>query len=117
MQTLSKGYKKPQNPDTGDVVFPALEANWQLVNDHNHDGVTSQLLAATLQSITGAWTNVGNGTYSKLITVPTGFNYDQCQIDFRLATGEFVYPSITRVSTTQYTLFTNNQQNYIAIYR
>lgn len=117
MITLSKGYKKPQNPDTGDIVFPALEQNWQQVNDHNHDGSNSQFLAVVLQSITGAWTAVANGTSSKLITLPTGLTYDNCQIQFRLATGEFVYPSIARVSSTTYTIYTNNPQNYVAVYR
>jgi hypothetical protein len=45
MLTLSYGFKKPQVPDQGGVVFPALEANWQQVNDHNHDGVNSALIA------------------------------------------------------------------------
>lgn len=120
MITLSYGYKKPQNPDTGDIVFPDLEDNWQQVNDHTHDGVDSALLAVQLQTISASgWTAIPAqpGTSSKLITVPTGFNYDECQIDFRLATGEMIYPSIARVSATQYTIYTNSVQAFVAIYR
>ena len=45
MQTLTYGFKKPQVTDKGPVVFPALEANWQQVNDHNHDGANSALIS------------------------------------------------------------------------
>lgn len=55
MQTLTYGFKKPQVTDKGAIVFPALEANWQQVNDHNHDGVNSALISASniLPSQTG----------------------------------------------------------------
>lgn len=55
MQTLTYGFKKPQVTDQGSIVFPALESNWQQVNDHNHDGVNSALLSpnSVLPSQTG----------------------------------------------------------------
>ena len=38
ISNLSKGYLKPGNPTTGDLWFPAMETNIQLMNDHVHDG-------------------------------------------------------------------------------
>ena len=55
-------------------MFPALEANWQRVNDHNHDGINSALLSseANLPSQTG---NSGkflttNGTAASWGSIP-----------------------------------------------
>jgi hypothetical protein len=41
MNILSFGFNQPELTDQGYIVFPALEANWQKVNDHNHDGLNS----------------------------------------------------------------------------
>ena len=42
--TLSNGYIKPEDGDTGAVWFDALEDNIQRVNDHNHDGSNSEIV-------------------------------------------------------------------------
>lgn len=52
MDVLSYGYKKPQDGDTGDVFFPAIEDNIQRVNDHTHDGVNSAFIASQSPSAT-----------------------------------------------------------------
>lgn len=81
MLTLSKGFKKPQTGDKGSVFFPALETNWQQVNDHTHNGTNSQLLgpaAVTAESQTlgaGSWVSVGGGVYRQLVTMPAGLTY------------------------------------------
>ena len=121
MQTLSMGFFKPQNGDTGDVFFPDLSSNFQQLNDHTHNGTNSQLLASTTQTITsGAWSAaaIGGGLYQQTVSMPAGFNYGQCQIWFQLSTGEYVYPSVTKVSSTSYTVYTNdNTLTYVAFYR
>lgn len=120
MLTLSKTYKKPQNPDTGDVWFPAMETNIQLLNDHNHDGVTSQFLASTSQSIVAAsWLVFGaGGLYRQLLTVPVGMSYDSCEIWVLRSSGERVYATLERVSSTTFYLYTNdNTMNYTVLYR
>lgn len=121
MQTLSYGYKKPVNPDTGDIVFPALEQDIQQLNDHNHDGVTSAPLASTSQNILpGAWAAapIGGGLYRQLVTMPGTLQYDNVDIWFRLSSGEFVYPSIERASANTYYIYTNdNTLTYVARYR
>lgn len=121
MITLSKGYKKPQNPDTGDIFFPALETDIQMLNDHNHDGVTSQPLATLSQSILHAnWvaSPAGGGLYRQLLTVPTGLSYDTCDIWVLRSTGERVYAGMSRVSSTTFYLHTNdNTLDYTVQYR
>lgn len=121
MNTLSYGYLQPTNPDTGDIFFPAIASDIAQLNNHNHDGVTSAPLATQTQTIASAnWTSapIGGGLYQQTITVPTGLSYDSCQIWFKLSTGQYVFPSVSRVSSTQYILFTNdNTQTYSAFYR
>lgn len=119
ISTLSKGYLKPSNPTTGDAWFPALETDIQLMNDHVHDGVTGAITPAVSVAILAAsWAAFGSdGLYSQTITMPAGRSYDTSQISFRLSTGEFVFPSIDRVSSSQYTIYTNdNSKAYLAIY-
>ena len=111
MQTLSKGYKKPDPGDTGDIVFPAIQGDIQQLNDHDHDGVTSELLFTTTQNILAAnWVSapVGGGLFRQLVTLPVGFLYDAIEMSFRLSSGEFVYPSIERVSASTYYIYCND---------
>lgn len=122
--TLSHGVYKPATPDTGDVWFPAMANNMQILNDHTHNGVDSSLMIGLFtQSILSAnWGAAVNGTYTQTITLPivntVQLLYDSLQIEFRLSTGEIIYPSITRVSSTSYSVSTNdNTQTYTAFYR
>lgn len=109
MNTLSYGYKKPANPDTGDVWFPAMAGNIQQLNDHTHDGVTSAPLTTTTQDALAAnWVATANGTYRQLMTVPTGLQYDTADIWVRRSTGEVAYPTMERVSSTTFYLYTND---------
>lgn len=121
MIVLSYGYEKPQNTDTGDIVFPALERNWQRVNDHTHDGINSAPLSSTSQTIYDFfWTlaPIGGGVYRQLVTIPSPYDYDTADIWFRLSTGEFVYPSIERVSANSFYIYTNDPTlEYTAYYR
>lgn len=108
--TLSKGYKKPSAPAYGDTVFPAMEENIQLMNDHTHNGTNGALIANTAQSVSSAdWgSDLGGGTYRQLLTVPTGFAYDTARMQVRRSTGEAVFPTIERASSTTFYLYTNN---------
>lgn len=121
MQTLSYGYKKPSNPDTGDQFFPAMEQNIQRMNDHNHDGSNSAPLTTVSQQIlAAAWlaAPVGGGVNRQLVTIPDPFDYDVCTILFKLSSGEYVYPSVERVSNKTYYIYTNTPAlTYTAFYR
>lgn len=121
MITLSKGYFKPQNPDTGDVWFPAEEANIQRLNDHNHDGANSQFLSTVSQSILSAgWTAApqGGGLFRQTLTVPSGMTYDTCDVWVLRSTGERAYATMERISSTTFFLYTNDSSlNYTVQYR
>jgi len=115
MQTLTYGLKKPQTGDLGPEVFPALEANITQLDAHNHDGANSPLLnpkniLGTTQSILAAsWVSTGSaGEYRQLVTVPTGFLFDRVQISFRTSAGSYVYPTVEKVSSTTYYVYTND---------
>lgn len=118
--TLSKGYIKPANPDTGDIFWGALATNIQLSNDHIHDGTLGAVLPTVTQTIaSGSWVAVSGqtGTYSQTVTVPTQFSYDSVEVSFRLSNGTKIYPSVTRVSSSQYIVYSNdNSQNFVAVY-
>lgn len=121
MTTLTYGYLLPGNPDTGDLVFPALQQDIQQLNDHDHDGANSAPLAVFTASIPSAnWVAapIGGGSYRQLITVPDGLEYDNVDLWFRLSSGEFVYPSVERVSGTTFYVYTNNNSlTYVVLCR
>ncbi len=122
MIVLSYGYKKPSNPDTGDAFFPAMEWNVQLMNDHNHDGVNSAPLGSrTIDIPKENWvldTDIGGGIYNQEVTLPAGVDYDVIQMWFKISTGQFVYPSVDRVSASKFKIYTNdNSLDYVAYFR
>lgn len=122
METIAYGYKRPQNSiDSGDIFFPAWEFNITRLASHNHDGVNSAPLGAANQTISAAnWvaSPIGGGLYEQEITLPSPFQYDTCQLWFKLSTGEYVYPSITRTGAQKFKVFTNdNSLEYVAYYR
>lgn len=118
--TLSNGYILPANPDTGDTFWANLATDIQLMNNHVHDGVTGNVLPVVTQTISAAsWAAVSGqaGTYSQVVTVPTQFSFDSVNIAFKLSNGTQVYPTVTRVSSSQFTVFMNdNSQNLVAVY-
>ena len=123
MLTLTYGLKLPQTNDKGPIVFPAMEGNITQLDAHNHDGANSSLLSAssivadveTLLAVN--WVSLGNGMYRQLVTVSAGHNFDTVTINFRLPDGSYVYPTVERVNTTSYYVYTNdNTVAYTAVY-
>jgi hypothetical protein len=116
MQTLSRGYKKPDTGDRGSVFFPALESNIVRVNSHSHDGVNSELLSASLiqkglQTIlnTNWGADLGGSTYVQTVTLPTGWVFDNAVMSFYISgTGVRIWPSIVKLTTTTYSVEVND---------
>jgi hypothetical protein len=117
--TLSKGYQKPQTNDSGAEWFPALEDDIQRLNDHNHDGVNSELLTAAssvavVQDVlAAAWTAFATDTYRQLVTLPIlalplSLSFDTCAIQFRTAAGAIIYPTVEKVTSTSYYVYIND---------
>lgn len=125
MQTLSYGFKNPDNGDKGSVWFPALNFNIVQLNNHTHDGATSAFItAANIQSGTvsvpsGSWTVTGTGKYQQDVTVPSGFTMDTSSMQVRLAsTGHYIYPTIEKLTTSTFRIYTlDNTLTYTAVFR
>lgn len=124
MQTLSYGYKQPENNDRGSVWFPAINANITQLNAHSHNGTDSALIgAANIQQgavtiLAASWTSDGTGRYKQTVTVPTGFDMDDFTITVRISGSHIIYPSIERLSSTSFRIYTlDNTLTYIATFR
>lgn len=78
--TLSYGYKKPADGETGATFYPDLNTNAQLANDHVHDGVTGTRLNSSTSQKTytilsaANWVSAGNGLYYQYISYVGDFN-------------------------------------------
>ena len=125
MLTLSHGYKKPETGDRGSVWFPALEDDIQRLNDHDHDGINSELIPAssinkydqTLSFID--WVSDGGGTYSQVVTTPAGIvDINDYFIKFyNAANGHQLHLSWERLTATTYTVRINDSSlNVVALY-
>ena len=123
--TLSYGYVKPVSGDKGTAgFFTPMANNIQLLNDHTHNGVdsaslTAQALVGVPQNILAAnWVSTTPiGFYRQLVTIPAGFDYDLVGITFRLSTGEYITPTVERVSDTTYYVYTiDNSLTFVAVY-
>ena len=111
MLTLSKGYKKPENGDTFDKVFPALSGDIQLLNDHTHDGTLGAVTQAkTLAVSAGAWTESPalSGNYYQDKDLGASYPVDTTQIQVRSSAGEQLYLKIEKTSSTVIRLWTND---------
>lgn len=122
--TLSYGFIQPENGDKGSTWFPALNDNISQLNDHVHDGVTSALIPSTsiingaVAILPAAWVLDVTGRYKQDVTVPAGYNMSDFSITFYLSTGEILVPSITKLSSTTFRIFTcDNTLSFVAVFR
>jgi hypothetical protein len=123
MLTLSFGFKKPESNDKGDVVFPALEANIQQLNDHTHNGTDSaKITSSSITTVTqvlasGSWVPTTNDRYRQTVTLPASVTFDTTGIGCRLSNGDLFYPTIEKISVSQFYLYINdNTQNVTVLY-
>lgn len=119
MIILSKGYKKPQTGDFGDVWFPGLEDNIDLGNSHDHDGVDGEkiqainLVASTTTVLAASFADQGDGYYRATVTVPGGGLVDNFVIAVKdPTTKEPISLKMEKLNSTQFYLFTNFVQNF-----
>jgi hypothetical protein len=122
MITLSFGFKKPETNDKGDIVFPALEDNIQQLNDHNHNGTNSSKIDSSAITplsetiLAAGWVATTNG-FRQLVNLPASLAYDTTGFDCRLTSGDIFYPTIEKISASQFYIYINdNTQNVTIIY-
>jgi hypothetical protein len=123
MQTLSYGFKKPQSGDLGSVYFPALENNFQQLNDHDHDGTdsaklpTSSLTAQTGSILAASWVSLGGGNYRQLVTLAGTLQYDNVVASFRnSSTGDYLNLTVEKASATTYYVYINDNSVSLTAY-
>lgn len=123
--TLTYGQKIPEAGERGVPLYEIIEDNFTRLDGHNHDGINSPLLTAqafvgVVQTILAAgWATYGGpiGHYRQLVTMAPGFLFNTTKIAFRTSDGEYVVPTVERVSNTTYYIYTtDNTQDLTAIY-
>lgn len=117
MQTLSKGYQKPQTGDKSTGVsgwMPAVEANAQLSNDHEHNGVdgfpikSSNLSGQTVSVLIAAFVDQGDGVFRATVSSPGAVNVSALQATMRdPTTKEVIYGKIAKASATSVYIYLN----------
>ncbi len=127
MLTLTYQLKQMEDLDPSDTWFDAISSNFEQLDAHDHDGVTSaplSFLAGTVetQAISSvAWVLVSGGRYRQLVTLPSigsvPLEYDDVVMEVRDSAGTRVYPGIEKVSDTTFYLYTtDNTADYSVIY-
>jgi len=123
--TLTYGQKIPSAGDRGVPLYQDLEDNFTRLDGHNHDGVnsptlTAQVFVGIIQTILLAnWVTYGGpiGHYRQLVTMSPGFLFNSSKISFRTTSGQYIYPTVERVTNlTYYVYTTDNTQDFIAVY-
>lgn len=112
--TLSHGLKRPVTGDSGESFFPILEANVQYQSD---------VLSNTSTAAAASWgSDLGGGNYRQLITLPVLltaspklYTFDDLQIKVRNASGVVCFPTIVKVSSTTFYIYTNDNSQTFTI--
>ena len=119
MIILSKGYKKPETGDFGDVWFGALADNIDLSNSHTHDGVSGEkisslnLAISTLTVLAASFADQGDGYWRATVTIPSGGLVDNYVVAVKdPTTKEPIQLRMEKLSSTQFYIYTNVVQNF-----
>jgi len=119
MVILSKGYKKPETGDFGDVWFPALEYNTERVNSHTHNGLDGEkisgidLIAFSLVVQSSSFAQQPSGEWRATVTVPNGELVDSCVVTVKdPTTKDICFLKVEKLAPTQFYLYTNIVQNF-----
>lgn len=113
--TLTYGTKKVTAPADGSLFWAAMESNQDKLDGHTHNGAnTARIAGETFAVTSGGWSASGIH-FRQTITLPTGFSFDDTRISVRRSTGEQCYPTIEKISSTQFYLYTNDNSLAYAV--
>jgi len=124
METLSYGFKKPQDGDKGQTLFDDLALNVQLTNDHLHNGVdsaklsTAALVKLSQTILSAAWVSPVDGLYSQTVAMVGGLLFDETTITIReTSTGKLMSLVYEKVSDGSFKIYCNDATvNATALY-
>jgi hypothetical protein len=129
MQTLSNGIKKPEDGDRGSVFWDAMADNFQIQNDHTHDGNDSEPLPSTSITATSqnidTWTEVSTDMWRATVTLPTGITFSDFGMEFIITAsddandeGQRIHPTVTKITeSSMYVYVHKDGMTVKAIYR
>ena len=122
METLSYGYKKPQNGDKGQSLFDDLSFNVQKTNDHTHNGVDSAAINAgaivkiSQDILAASWASPVDGVYNQLVSMVGGLQFDTTTITLReTSTGKLMSLPYEKVSSTSFRVFCNDATKNVTV--
>lgn len=123
MQILNYFFKKPQTGDKGSVFFPALEQNFQQLNDHTHNGANSAKIpgssvTSVAQAVVGSWSPTSGGTYRQIVTLPGTMLFDDYAILFRdqASPKKQLFLDVEKISSNTYYVYTNDNTISVTAY-
>ena len=110
MITLSMGFKKPETGDRGATVFTALEDNITKCNEIAERIDPKSTVRATVSLLPGSWVAVAGqtGSYSQVLTAPSGYTIDGSNIKFYRLAGSECHPTVTKLTSTTATVTIGN---------
>lgn len=122
MLTLSNGYLQPETGDRGSVWFPAIESNIQRLNDHNHNGVNSEMLTPeafagltdSTSLIPANWVLQANGLYRAPVTMPGNTQFDTRSIILR-TNGRRLYADIEKITDNTFYVYVNDNSLTVTV--
>jgi len=123
MITLSNGYRLPETGDFGNEWFPSLEFNIERLNDHNHDGLSSEKLTssnfvATVVTVSaGSLVNQLNGYFRAEVNTPNGNDIANYTVVVRdPVTKEQIFLKVVKSGITSVYIYTNFVQNLEVVF-
>lgn len=100
--------------DRGKAFCPAISANFEKLDTHNHDGVNSEKVAS--QSVVKTevilaeadWVGEQRG-FKQTVALPSGFLFDTTDLYFIVSTGarqgQRINPTIVKVNDTSFDVY------------
>jgi hypothetical protein len=106
----------PENGDRGTVFCPAITENFQTLDVHKHDGLTSDKISAkdltkgTVNLVIADWSAVvDTGDYKQEVTLPSGYEFDTAVLKFVIDSGSEVghefYPTVIKTAVNKFDLY------------
>lgn len=100
----------PEAGDRGSVFGPKIVTNFETLDEHVHDGVTSDKISAkhvnkgAVTLATSDWVLAASGDYRQTLTLPSGYAFDTCGLRFFINSGAHsgkeIHPTVIKLTTT-----------------